>query len=267
MPTGEDPGYYKSDFLAGRHGSLNGRIRQRKQFTRDFYETFNQTLVISKVNGAGAATGTAGDINTMSTGRNTFLYSPKGTQTIVAPAPVATGLDFGMDQTDNDGVEFVPGILADNRRKGCFKVGTDDAFFCRAKIKLPDVSGTDDCCVGFRKAEAFQANVDDYDEGFWINVNLGDILTERILNNAATATTDSTLNAADGDTLDLEVRVSAAGVCTAYVNGVLIATQQAHTFDAAEFVVPFIFYLQATTSPQNPILIEWECDLQVDAVP
>lgn len=263
MPYGEAAGNWLPSFLNQTDGYLDGRIHPSKLDKRGGHDLFNKTLLATGAQGAGAATGTTGDTNALQTGSGTYLYHIKGTQTIVCPIMTTAGLDISLDQTDNDGAEYVPGILADSRRQGCFKVGTDTAFFTRFKIKIADVSGTDDLCLGFRKAEAFQAAVDNYDEGAWVNVILGDIYTEKILNNAATVATDSTLNWADGETKTVEVQVSLAGVVTFYVDGVLLSTAVAMTFDAAELVIPMIYFLQATTSPGVVTLLEWTYGLIV----
>ena len=48
-------------------------------------------------------------------------------------------------------------------------------------------------------------DVDDYDEAAFLNVILGDIYIETILNNAATTSTDTTNNVTDGGTVTLKV--------------------------------------------------------------
>jgi hypothetical protein len=127
-----------------------------------------------------------------------------------------------MDQTDNDGVEITNGITA--RSRAAVAVGTSPAVYAKAKLKIGDVSGTDDLAFGFRKAEAYQANVDDYDEMACLNVISGNVVEETILNNAATSSTDTTLDWADGGEHTLEVYVSAAGVVTFKVDGTAIPT-------------------------------------------
>ncbi len=226
------------------------------------YYDFKDQPVTSKRAG-GAATGTAGDQN-VAMGRGvSFEYVVKGTQTILAPVKTATGWDISQDQTDNDGVEYTAGILA--RGDQVFTCGTDGAFSFSLKFKIADVSGTDDCAVGFRKAEAYQANIDDYDEMACLNVILGDIKIETILNNAATTTTDTTANWADGETHTLKVLVSAARAVTYLIDGSAPSTTAAYTFDSGEVVVPFFFFLQATTTPGVVELIEWISGLDAEA--
>lgn len=205
---------------------------------------------VSAPNGYGDPTGTTGDINRAlfpGTFQLRSQYHVKGTQTLLAPLlDVTDGLDVSQDQTDNDGVEHLFGALG---AAGTFAyvVGTDNPFI-RIKFKIADVSGTDDCNVGFRKSEAFQANVDDYADAFWINVNLGDILQESMVGGAATVTTDSGQNWADGEVHELEVKVIGRRG-TAWLDGSPLAGVPEYNFTNALTIQPFFFFLQATTNP------------------
>ena len=224
-------------------------------------ERFDCEPLCVKKTGAGAATGTAGDENLCKLNNCTFEYHVLGTQTIVAPGLGTYGLNIVQDETENDGVEYCLGISSLN--KGVFTVGTDAAFFARMKFYIDDVSGTDDCAFGFRKVEAYQANIDDYDEMACMNVISGDIKIETILNGGATTTTDTTLNWADGAIHELEVLVSAAGVVTYKVDGVPPTTTAEFTFDDAEVIVPFFYQLAAADPEAAAVeLIEFECGLQ-----
>ena len=210
--------------------------------------------------GAGAATGTAGDENVMILRNSIWEYHILGTQTIVAPSMGTGGLNVSLDAADNDGAEFCLGINAACR--GVFTVGTDPAFFARMRFTIADVSDTDDCAFGFRKVEAYQANIDDYDEMAALNVISGDIKIETILNDAVTTTTDTTDNWADTETHELEVRVSAAGVVTYKIDGIDPTTTAAFTFDDGEVVVPFFYFLHAASSTAGIVLREFECGYQ-----
>lgn len=206
------------------------------------------------------ASGVGGEVNVMSLGRNLFEYSPKGTQTILVPALVAGGLDIGMDQTDNDGVELTQGITS--RSPGAFTVGTDGPLFFSVQLSIEDVSGTDDCLVGFRRAAAYQANVDDFTDMAAFNVNNSDILIETILNNAATTTTDTTNNWLDGETHTLTVKVSRAGLVSYEIDGVAPTTvPAAFTFDATDVILPMVFLLNSSDLVGQVLLKRWECGL------
>lgn len=213
--------------------------------------------VAVKSDGGGAPTGTAGDENLLMWPGMTLEYHVLGTQTDVAPEMSTTGLDIGsMDATDNDGAEYCPGVSSKHDQR--YVVGTDPAFYFEAKFSIADVSGTDDCAVGFRKVEAYQAAIDDYDEMACLNVISGDIKIETILNGGATTTTDTTDNWADAETKTLRVEVSAAGVVTYKIDGSAPTTTAAYTFDDAEVVVPFIYLLNASDLHGAVHLIHWE---------
>lgn len=225
---------------------------------RHTYEEFESLPVCVNDAGYGDPTGSTGDVNILRTERNAFEYHVKGTQTLLAPAWGANGLNVGLDQTDNDGVEITQGITA--RSKAAFVAGTD-AFFVKVQFSIEDVSGTDDCAVGFRKAEAYQANIDDYDEMAALNVISGDIKIETILNNGATTTTDTTDNWVDGETHTLEVIVNKNRTVTYRIDGVAPTTVAAFTFDAGEILAPFFFMLNASDVVGAVNLKSWECGL------
>lgn len=234
------------------------QVKNQRLLEEGTFCEFDAAPVCVKKDGAGAATGTAGDENVMMIGPDMFEYHILGTQTIVSPVQVASGLNIGMDQTDNDGVEITQGILAGS--KHAFTVGTDKSFYFRAKLNIAVVAGTDDCCIGFRKAEDYQATVDGYDEAAFLNVNAGNIEIETILNGGATSTTDSTDDATDATDLELEVRVDHAGAVTYLIDGAAPTVTAAFSFDSGEVVVPFLFLIQATASQTGVVLLkEWEC--------
>ena len=211
--------------------------------------------------GAGAATGTGGDENICMTAKGNYRYHMLGTQTIVGFSPNALGMKIDLDQTADDGVELVPFGITSNS-PAAFTVGSDAAFYARCRLYITDVSGTDDLAFGFRKLEAFQANIDDYDEMAAINLISGDIKIETILNGGATSTTDTTDNVADLAIIDLYVEVSNAGVVTFKhgLNGGLAAptVTASFTFDSAEVVVPFLYFLHATDVASGVYISKWE---------
>jgi len=226
---------------------------------RDTEETFQCQPLCGADNGAGAATGSTGDVNVMRTDQNLFEYHIKGAgQTLVAPSFSSTGLglDISLDQTDDEGVEFTQGITS--RSKSAFTVGTDPAFYFECQFSIADVSGTDDCAMGFRKAEAYQAAIDNYDEMAAINVISGDIKLETILNNAATVTTDTTQNWADGETHTLRVEVAFDGKVTYKIDDAPPTTTAAFAFDAGEVVVPFFYFLHAADVAGAVNLKSWK---------
>lgn len=238
-----------------------GTDAPKHQYT---FEDFRQDPIAVKRLGAGAATGTAGDRNLLGFGHNQFEYHIKGTQTIVAPVLTAVGLDIGMDQTDNDGIEITQGILA--RHEHAFTIGTHGPFFFRVKVKVEDASGCDPLHIGFRKAEAYQAAYTGYADYAYLGLVGGDnpskIQTETEVGGGGTVTTDTTLTCADGATKDLKVRVDGKGQVTYFVNGVKVPISVAYTFTAALVVVPSLFFLHGADVAGVVELIEWECGLE-----
>jgi len=173
------------------------------------------------------------------------------TQTLLIPAATTTGMNYAYDLTNTDGIQWVASL---NTHKGTldsdrFKVGASKAFFVRLKFSIADITGTNDCLVGFRKVEAEQALVDDYDEMAALNVIGG-------------TTTDTTNNWADGETHELKVLVSAAGVVTYKIDGADPATIASFTLDDSEVVTPFYYMIHAASSPGAVIFEECEWGLQ-----
>jgi hypothetical protein len=200
--------------------------------------------------------GTAGAENSMAINQTNFEYHIVGTQTLKHPVIDPNGLDVAMDLTANDGVEITQGITA--AAKHAYVVGTDECYL-KVKLEISDVSGTDACLVGFRKAEAYQADPNSYDEMVALDVISGNIFIDEILNNAATAQTDTTDNWADGATKTLEVIVGSAGAVTFKIDGSAPTTTSAFTFDTSEVIVPFFFLRHDTDVAENTSLAEWEC--------
>lgn len=218
--------------------------------------------------GGGAATGATGDENLMLFPEGMLEYHILGAgQTILQPHVTVYGLDVELDASDNEGLEITPAYTQPDETaisgvKQSFVVGTDPAFYFRLKFSIADVSVTDDCAMGFRKNEAYQANIDDYDEMAALNVISGDIKIETILNNGATTTTDTTDDWADGETHNLLVKVSGAGVVTYEIDGAAPTTTAAFTFDTGEEVIPFFYFLHASTAACAVYLKEWEVGYQ-----
>ena len=204
--------------------------------------------------------GATGAVNNMAIAGTAFEYHIKGAgQTITTPVIAAGGLDVSLDQTDDEGLEITQGITA--RNPTAFTVGTD-AFYAKCKFSIADVSGTDDCAFGFRKTAAYTAAIDDYTDFAVLNVISGDITIETALNNAATTTTDTTNNSADGETHTLEVWVTSAGVVTYKIDGAAPTTVAAFTFDSGDVVIPFFYFLHAADVAGAVLLQEWEAGLQ-----
>jgi len=201
------------------------------------YENWKQSPITANLLG-GATSGTL--TNVLYTPYIQLEYKPIGTQTILAPSLVSiseglSALNIGMTQTDDVGVEFCPGILNSNHM--AFNIGVSAAFFFRVKFSIADVSGTDDCAIGFRGVQAYQAAIDDYTDMAVLNVISGNITIETILNGAATVSTDTTNNWADTETHQLEVFVSNTGVVTYTIDNAAPIVTADYTFTNDLYVV------------------------------
>lgn len=228
------------------------------------YENWKQAPISScKTGGATSPTLT----NVLYSPNIQLEFEPLSTQVAPTLAPQIvtvsegiSGLDIGMTQTDDVGVELCPGIL--NANHMAFKIGEANAFFFRVKFSIADVSGTDDCAIGFRKVEAYQANIDDYTDIAVLNVISGDIKIETILAGAATVTTDTTQNWADTEVHQLEVFVSSTGVVTYTIDNVAPVVTAAYTFTNNLYVVPFFYFLNSADLAGAVVIQEWECGYQ-----
>jgi hypothetical protein len=230
------------------------------------YENWNVVPCASaKVGGAAAVS----IVNVMNTRFNTFEYNmleaAGGDQATLVPVVVdkSTGvsaLDIGGTQIDNGGYEICPGILSSHPL--AFIAGTSSAFFLRVRFSIEDVSGTDDCAIGFRKAEAYQAAIDNYADMAVLNVISGNINIETIVGGAATVTTDTTDNWADLATHELKVLVSSDGVVTYQIDGAAPTVTAAYSFTAAATVVPFIYFLNSGDLAGAVDVLEFECGYQ-----
>ncbi len=249
---------------AGRAVMADDYLRQSKLDRRYTFEEFCEQPVSSRSTGT-ATSGATGATNIMAFAENVFEYHIKGAgQTITVPVIGAAGLDISLDQTDAEGVEITQGITA--RSRGAFVIGTDAAFAFSAKLKVADASGAGNLFVGFRKAEAYQADEDDYADMAAIGINgtanPNTIKLATILNGGATTSTDTTDTWADAAEKTLKVLVSAAGVVTYQINGAAPTVTAAFTFDTGDTVVPFIYFLHAADVAGAVELSEWTCGLQ-----
>jgi len=228
----------------------------------------------------GDPVGTAGNVNYWVTDKNILQYHVLGTQTILAPVRTATGLNISQDLTNNDGTEWTfgceepEGTVIGARTRATFTVGTDRPFFTSLKFKLADVSGSDVAIVGFRKSEAYQAAHSSYDELAAIGNISGDIKIYTILNAGTPTTTDTTQNWADAETHTLTVIVDSDGSLNLgaaggsqvnslrkvyyEIDGVKPTTTAAFTFDNAEVVIPFFYFIHDSDVAETTELIEWE---------
>lgn len=225
------------------------------------YDKFRARPFFYDQDGDGSPTGAGGNENVMNTGVAVYEFHVIGTQTILLPSySAAKGLDLVQDAVSGDGTEYTLGIGSNSR--GVVTVGTDGDAFFKAQIELTDVSGFAEMAVGFRKLEAYQAAIDDYDEMACFNVQAGVVNIETILNGGATSTTDTTLTDwADGATHTLEVRVDNAGAVTFAYDDAEPTVVPTFSFDSGEVIIPFIYQTLGATAANGCFLKEWQSGL------
>ncbi len=226
------------------------------------FNEFNSVGVVStKTSGGGAATGTTGDENLWLYPMDMFEYHILGTQTILQPVLATGGVNIGLDQVDNDGLEIGQGITAQSNR--AFTVGTD-AFYIKVQFSVAVINGTDDMAVGFRKIEAYNAVLETYTDMAALGFNAadGDIMI-RTSDDGSNVNTDTTDQWADTETHTFGVFVTDAGVVTYTIDGAAPTTTAAFTIDDTDVVVPFLFMLQANGVQTGAVVLKsWECGLQ-----
>lgn len=214
--------------------------------------TFQQSpTTCTAADTGGVATGGTGDVNLLSFQEGIIMeqFIIGAGQTIIKPVMDATGLLVSGDQVVTEGFEYNFGAARTNSRHA-FTIGTSAAFFYEVSMNVTDVSAGNPFVIGFRKTEANNAVFADYTDYASIGINTGtsaanvSILDE--LNGTgqnATNTTDA-WTGGDGGTTILKVLVSAAGVVTYTIDGVVPTATAAYTFDTPDVVVPFIHLIQ-----------------------
>ena len=177
-------------------------------------------------------------------------------QAINNPLATATGINYAGDQVNNDGIELVYSCVTTKGREGVdrFTVGSQ-AFSAELEFSIAVVAGTDVGNFGFRKVEALQADLHDYDEMAGLFPISGNISIQTIINDAATVTTDTTANWANTEVHKLKVLVDKAGAVTYKINGAAPSTTAAFSFDIGEVVTPFFHFLQASGAQTGALVL------------
>jgi hypothetical protein len=228
----------------------------QKRWGKFVRENWGVQPIAQKNDGASAASGTTGDTNILVGPNSNLNYFIIGAgQTITCPVWAdATGLDIGLDATDNEGLEIHAGVGA--LSSGTFVIGTDRSFYLKATFKIADVSCTDEFLVGFRKNEAVKdlAGVySTYTDFAAIGIVASDA-TAKVqlvtrLNSGTVSTVDTTNTWADGATKTLKVVVKDDGYVRFYLNEADPAvTKTNFLFDTGDSVNWFIRHVRCTTA-------------------
>lgn len=247
-----------------------GSLTRKKLNNRHQFLEFRAQPTVQLKTAAGVApTGATGTINLLNFGTEGTLEQQilGAGQTLIVPTIKDDGLEISGDATNDEGMELCAGITS--RAPSAFQIGTDPAFFFRVRAVIDDVSGADDFAIGWRKNQAYTANVDDYTDFAALNLISGQWFTETALNDAATVSTSLTgSTVADLGAFEVMVKVSATGAVTYEVGtaGVRSAPALApgFTFDSGDVVVPFVYLLNAADLANSIRLRQWEAGFYVN---
>lgn len=232
-------------------------------------ETFEQALIVSNMDNADgtAYTGAAGEECSFHTGKHAFEFhqAAVASAAVVTPYQSAAGLEV-KPVAAADALEITNGITS--KSKAAFTVGSFPAaksIYFEATITIDDISDVSELAMGWRKAEAYQAAVDSYDEMAAWNIGQdadGQIEIHTILNNATTAEVDTTeTDWADAATKTLRVEVNNAGLCKFLIDGAAPAVDVNNfSFDSGEVIVPFLF-LDTETGDPGVSVSSWKVGL------
>ena len=254
-----------------RHSKRELKLLETARDDKNIYETFQSQPVIGAFNMADAlaiaAEPASALLLSMNTGKAAWeiYYSAietTGTAVAKVPTVTAAGLVVPQDANHTDGptaVELTHGTTA--RSRAAFTVGTDADFYMQATIAIADISDLTSMFFGFRKAEAYQADPEGYDEFATFQIGGttdGQFNIWTSLNNGATTKTDTTLaDWADAGSYTLKLIVRKNGKVEFYVDGAVPTVTQVYTFDAGEVVVPFI-HVDGETGDADVVISDWK---------
>ncbi len=242
-------------------GDDNLQIKGPVDFETSYCQ-FRSNPVCTAITGAagGAPGGATGDEAAMAIDGTNFEYHVLGAgQTITTPVITANGLNVRLDAITDEGMELGEGITA--RSKSAFTIGTD-AFYLKVTVYITDVNDFDIMAMGFRLAEAYNADLYTYNTYAGINVNNGTINGIDELNNSAAHETDMAEVFTDATAHTLEVRISAAKAVTQYLDGSAVGTPLVFSWTDTDTVVPFFHILADATAAGEVAIQLWECGLQ-----
>lgn len=247
---------------------LNNREKKLAEaiiYSENVDDDFAQAPICSSLANDGTAyTGATGEALAFHSGRYPYEYYAAATAVAAAVGPFqsADGLELKVIAA-GDACELTQGTTA--LSKAAHVVGSlldpDAKIYFQAKIKIDDISDVTELWCGLRKAEAYQADPDNYDELAAFNIGKdadGQIEIHTILNGAATSETDTTeTDWADGGEHTLRIEVSNSGVCKFLYDGSEPAATTAFTFDSGEVLIPFI-HLDTETGDPGVSISQWQ---------
>ena len=192
-----------------------------------------------------------------------------GANTVDVPPGNALGVQYSMTDTDDIGCQWTVGPYLAGGKEGynIFTVGSSavpkPAFYFKVHMYLSDVSGTDDCHVGFRiQNDAVETTGVAYTDFCSLNIDAGDIKIEDRLNSDTATSVDTGSDWADEAWHWVEVRVSSAGLVSYFLDGVQLTTNDPSlTLDAGDVFTPW-FYFRNAAHLSDCVIDEVEFGLQ-----
>jgi hypothetical protein len=260
-----------TDTTSNYQTKLNKRERKVVEaalYNEHLDDDFSSALIVSNFDNADGTiyTGAAGEELGFHSGRAGYEMhvAAAASPAVIAPHQSADGLEM-KPVAAADALEITNGTTALSPQAyvvGSFNKSDAKEIFFQCTIKIDDISDVTEMSMGWRKAEAYQAAVDDYDELASFNVGQdgdGQIEIHTILNGGTTSETDTTLTDwANGGEHTLEIRVTNGGVCTFFYDGAEPTVTTAFTFDSGEVILPYLF-LDTETGDPGVSISAWKC--------
>lgn len=256
---------------------LDQQAQGRYFFLKDGHKNVPITLGAS---GAALSTGLdeSGAIVDFGGGNPRVVLNYQGAATSLGPVLEGGGADdilVTLDATNAEGALYtwgnsIPSAYIGQDGGGFnYTVGTSPSMFIRAKLKATTVANTGELAVGFTKPlEAAGLTLpDDFTDAAFLNCIAGDHNVETILNNAATESTDTAVNAANGTVFEYKVVLDnklGAGRPRFFVDGVEFYPTTQFAFDSADVVIPFLLVKNAAAATTQMYVTELEIGVLED---
>jgi hypothetical protein len=199
------------------------------------------------------------NVNNVVCGTSSFEYWTEQTATTAVAGlltPNILGWLIETDDIDDEGIEVRLFGGDDDADVGWHLVAGTDSGYIEARLYVTDTSDTDQFGVGFMVREAYDAGAVYTNYDTYCMAGIFDALTDppsiiiaEEADGDAGAITDTTIDTADTTAFTVRVEINGTGQCNVYVNGVATnaavmgAGGAAEGFDAADFIVPVLTYL------------------------
>jgi len=204
--------------------------------------------------------------NVVQTLKTTLYATNIGTQTLLAPKVVSTGLSLAGDQTNGDGFELTLQNPGNTDAKFLFTVGSEPVgFFLEAKMTVADVSWAIELLAGFRKNGAVTPARATYSDYAFIGLTGADIKIATDLDDAGEVLTDTTENLADTGEITVRIEVQTDGKVTYLLANSTTDTLNAPTvfkdfqFNTGDVIVPAIRMLNGSDLADAVVLNSLKC--------